>query len=162
MLSFATSQKRNDRSERLISLLSAVADNELRTHRLYSQFLNSSADISATSGLTGLFKTALNEDRDHYHAIVECIKKLNGHSALEKQAMSKPASGHVNINKLLKTVRMTEAFSVKAYAEICAMTLEYDYSIFDLSYRNMNENMLHLDLVTDFLTSSPCQMSASG
>jgi len=155
MISIDVQQQANNRHERIIFLLAAVADNELHTHKLYSEFLASTYASSAPE-VVGLFEQALDEDRDHFHAVAACLERLNAKSVEKNSPIEAPKDHKLSLNTLkllFKTLHEIEAFSVKAYSEICCMTLEYDYRTFDLSYRNMNENMHHLNTITDILTT---------
>ena len=101
-----------------------------------------------------LCQMASNEDRGHFDDILECIGRLNG-----KLIKTQPCLGvsrklkprQSSIKKILKLLYKTEATSVKTYREVCNIALEHDYRIFDLCYRNMQENIQHQDIVSDML-----------
>ncbi len=156
---------KHELSEKLLMLLMSVAGNELRTHRLYKEFLGNSENIALTPELYEHFQKALDEDRDHYKAIEGCIKRLNGGKTINSRQQSKKhevTPRLISLDGLLENLRITEAFSVQAYAEICNISMEYDYSIFDLSYRNMNENLLHRDLVADIIKEHHSSVAMCG
>lgn len=138
----------------LLSLLLAAARNELITSAIYSQLVKS-ADIERIPGLLGLSQMACSEDRDHYHGIVECIDRFkagqDSHST-HATVLGSWQLGSQKLENLLRVLRQMEASSVKAYREICQITLGCDYRIFDLSYRNLNNNMEHQSKVDDILT----------
>lgn len=140
------------RSQKIINLLQTVADNERQTHRLYADFLQSSHGIS--DDITDLCHTALHEDKSHFDEILACLKRLEAvsHSQQIKKFFFTPEYPLTTEN-LLQHLRDIEAFSVKAYNEICNISMEYDYQVFDLSYRNMNENLAHLDFVSNLLNN---------
>ncbi len=142
-------------SGHLFSLLLVAAKNELLTSAIYSQ-LRESAETDRIPGLLGLSQVASSEDRDHYHSILECIERLKAGqgscgSDATPLAPRQPASR--TLEGLLRMLREMEASSVKAYTEICQITLGCDYRIFDLSYRNLNNNMEHQSKVDDILTT---------
>ena len=142
-----TSEKR---SQKLISLLKTVADNERQTHKLYTDFLQSSHSIS--DDITDLCHTALHEDKSHFDEILACLKRLEATShSQQAQKLFFTPEYPLTTENLLQHLRDIEAFSVKAYNEICNISMEYDYQVFDLSYRNMNENLAHLDFVSNLL-----------
>lgn len=151
MVSFKTLPIQGNRPERLLTLLHSVASNELLTHKLYAEFLNNAAGISPD--ISDLCQSALDEDQDHLHAINQCIERLNGRLPNTQALAAMPARQKLTTNYLLAQLQKNEAFSVKAYNEICAISMEYDYQVFDLSYRNMNENMAHLDFVSNLLNN---------
>lgn len=146
------------RAESVTMLLRKVASNEIRTHYFYSILLRKhGALIESNPTFTHLLEEASKEDVSHYHAINECI--FQKHGTLDFANPKDTIFGYSrqiknSLVKLLKNLCLIEASSVQAYAELCALTLEYDYRIFDLSYRNMHENILHLELVNDALNLS--------
>ncbi|WP_419811448.1 hypothetical protein [Bacterioplanoides sp.] len=169
------------RSQQLIALLQSVADNERQTHRLYTDFLSSSHCIS--QDIFDLCHTALHEDKSHFDEIDACLTRLTephhaltpdtaftSDTALTSETELAPATvftappayhSHITFTpqhplttqNLLQHLCDIEAFSVKAYNEICNIAMEYDYQVFDLSYRNMNENLAHLDFVSHLLSN---------
>lgn len=142
----------SERHRKLVMLINAVATNELHTHHLYSQLLGSGSDLPST--LSKLFHTALDEDKDHFHAMATCIQRLNGNPAAlrtHNHQSTLPHISKVHIEDLLQTLIEKEGALVNAYSEICNITLEYDYYVFDLSYRNLHGNMSHLNIVTELL-----------
>lgn len=150
----------DDRSEALVRGLTEVADNERHTHQLYSQLLESFCVSSHSSADNrDYFQAASEEDEKHYRVIEHCIFRLIGNAksmTIATQAL-KPApviGGPDSCHNLLKALCQAEAFGVQLYSELCSIALEYDYWVFDLCYRNMHENMMHLERLKGFLSQS--------
>lgn len=146
----------SERSAQLLALLSTAADNELLTHQLYAQFLQSPCP-QAFLPSTALLELASAEDKDHFEAIDECITRLrrsDNHHHWEQVGTPKRTHSRQSQFKLLETIGNIEARSVQLYAQICALSMEFDYQVFDLSYRNMHDNMLHMNSLKDFLSQA--------
>lgn len=138
-----------DRSEQLLSLLLSVAESELLACRLYSDMLK---EMNLSPVLIDLCRGALIETQAHCHSITECIERLNGsESAERKQNKLSPIT--LGFYHLLNVLYKTESFSVQTYIEICTLSLEYDYRIFDLSYRNLHEKNHYQNQIKNMLTA---------
>ncbi|MCH2157426.1 MAG: hypothetical protein MK096_01425 [Oleiphilaceae bacterium] len=149
----------SDTKPRLLTLLNLIANNEIRTHLLYSELIKRHAcHVGRDQHLLSCFHTALTEDKDHYQCIEHCIELIQGPEAPTKTRNKHYPSTQLksSFSKLLKSLYLSEASSVQAYSEICTMTLEKDYRLFDLAYRNMHENIVHLDAVEEALNTH-CQ-----
>ena len=120
--------KTDDLSVPMIQLLSLVAENEVRTQHLYTRILMfQNSAHSALHELIPHFEEASAEDKDHYHAIRECIFRLRG-KGFGKRATAQRVlpfvSGQQRLYGLLKLLYQTEASSIRAYSELCSITLE--------------------------------------
>lgn len=155
MPSCERSRKTDDLSVPMIHLLSLVAENEVRTQHLYARILMfQDSPGSALRNLIPHFEEASAEDKDHYHAIRECMFRLRGKGfgkRITAQRALPLTAGQQRLHELLALLHQTEASSIRAYSELCSITLEQDYRVFDLSYRNMHDNMLHHELVGEAL-----------
>ncbi len=58
---------------------------------------------------------------------------------------------------LLGQIKQAEQASIDYQQEICALTLEYDYKIFDHSYALLNENIEHNERVQECLQEGTVQ-----
>ena len=38
---------------------------------------------------------------------------------------------------------------MQIYSRVCALTLEYDYRLFDLAFRNLQDNLQHLEFINE-------------
>lgn len=135
-----------ERSAQLLMLLCAAANSESLTQALYGQFLES--PICDSQCNTQLLRLASSEDKLHFEAIDECIHRLD--KSGKQLANAKPMSNSnwqspLAEQHLLTTLGSIEARSVQLYTQICALSMEFDYKIFDISYRNMHNNMLHMN-----------------
>ena len=140
------------RSQKLINLLRSAAANEMLTHRLYVDFLDNSKHLS--TDISELCETALTEDQSHLKTLMQSIERLSGnHCNNDLKLVHLPADYQPTTDCLLSKLCVTEAVSVQMYNEICNIAIEYDYQVFDLSYRNMNENLAHLDFVSHLLSN---------
>lgn len=147
-----------------------VADNEFLTHQIYAclKQRESFGRLSALKlrELVQLFDTASTEDKDHYDEIIECVGRLKGR-ILKRKNTSQHIFGFSEqrhkTQDLLSMLRVAEERLIHTYTEICKMTLECDFRTFDLSYRNLHENLHHQRLVVGILTSEfPLGKESSG
>jgi len=87
----------SNRNERVVSLLTSVAGNELQTHKLYTEFL-ASTYASAVPEVVDLFKRALDEDHGHYYAVAGCIERLNAVAVENSSPISLPKHRRLSRN----------------------------------------------------------------
>lgn len=139
----------------LPTLLSRAAINELLTHRIYSLLIRQ-PEINSTTDFNLLIHTAHTEDLSHYHDILTCMSNM-GITDLPTRIEGKFAHAlkeTCDTALLLKLSQRAEAALIGDYTEICRRTLDSDFRLFDLSYRNLNNNLLHRKWMSDALASS--------
>lgn len=140
-----TPRSRPNRSQRVVSLLLSAARYELGTHSVYSYLRNVTRGPGSPS-LSELYGQASAEDWTHYSDLVDRAKHLSDENVRydpDTGFASTPTSNSRSALHLLQRLQATERYLVNAYREICRLTIEYDYSTFDLSFRNLTENQGH-------------------
>ena len=148
-----------EESEKLLSLLSSVASNELVTHNVYSR-LQQSHLVSEYGGFDHQLQDIMKEDQEHYRDVMKTIERLNGDaSSLNHQNHVIELMTHrQTIAELLKILCRIEASSVNAYSDICQLTLENDFRTFDIAYRNLYANIAHHNAAAKLLMSIPKEL----
>ncbi len=144
------------RQDLVIEALQKAAQNELLTCSLYRQV--NSAELDETRvGFRDLAYSAYEEDWNHYQTLQECISLLQKQATAQGSRASQPALLPPPVNAsccLLGQIEQAEKTSIYYQQAICAMTIGYNYKVFDLAYTLLNENIQHNLLVQEYLTSS--------
>ncbi|MEM9301532.1 MAG: ferritin-like domain-containing protein [Pseudomonadota bacterium] len=123
--------------------MAQVATAELATHSAYLR-LSQLDDSEAPAGLAALSRTAQEEDMDHYRLMRAGLIRLRGVPVHPSHRFElEPWIQHRSLDELLRFVHSAEAALIRWYREICALTIELDYQIFDLAFRNLQENAHH-------------------
>lgn len=136
-------QPTGNRLEPLLSSLLAVNESERLICSLYTALLNQAKD--QTSELILVFRDALKDAQQRYDAITECYQRLSGKYIEKKQ--SSPSLIRLRADHLLKMLSDADVLLMQEYTDICTLSMDYDYRIFDLSYRNLYEKTHHLDRI---------------
>jgi ferritin-like protein len=157
-----TPNDQNDQNEQLLSLLFKAARNELLSYQIYA-YLTQNPRWTPISNISHLIQVAEFEDWEHYREIINCIERLNGdvNSMLKYTSKFQALKPWFTVHDCLALLRTTETVSVNAYTEMCMISMEYDYRVFDLSYRNLHENIQHQRVVTEALNNNLCIESTS-
>lgn len=138
---------------KVIESLKKAATNELLTCALYQQ-VEQRSQKTRHARLRNLAHSGFKEDLDHFRKLRHCIDQLEN----ESNSQSVPPSLNLltpetdSPNELLNLLEQAELTSISLHQEICAMTIGYDYKVFDLAYALLNENMQHNLLVKQYLT----------
>lgn len=129
--------------ERVLDALKQAASNELLTCSLYQQV---EAQGAGSATLTQWARSACDEDWQHYQALLELIDVLenSGIHALSETApaLSLPQEPESSAH-LLNRIEEAEKNTVFCQQLICALTMGYDYKVFDRVYALLNENIQH-------------------
>lgn len=135
-----------ERLGRIKTRMREVAESELATYALY-QHISCRSSHHATPALARLSQTAQIEDMDHYWLMQSGIRRLGGVEPIPDDTLAGLLEDsdlrRTALREILRLLRDAEARLVHGYQEICALAMEFDYQIFDLAFRNMQENALH-------------------
>ncbi len=160
MIEMLDRQSSNESTQQLVNLLNDTAQNEMLTHRLYRAYID--VDNSIPDTFLALFQQAVEEDQLHFHAIASCIERLGIKESnvplMDSQKYQKEFE-LISSDSLLCALCRSETFSIQAYSQICAMTIEQDYRTFDLSFQHLHENVTHLDMVKRLMEKSSTSVS---
>ncbi len=147
------------RQDLVIEALQKAAQNELLTCSLYRQVKSAELD-EARLGFRDLAYSAYEEDLSHFLTLQECIRVLqehpDGHDAPSYQLALLPPDTDTSCC-LLGQIEKAEKTSIYYQQAICAMTIGYNYKVFDLAYALLNENIQHNLLVQEYLSGSVTQ-----
>lgn len=138
--------------EQVVDNLKKAALNELVTCALY-RMLESAHPKNLSRKLRSLAYTAHQEDWSHYQTLLNCLGHIQPEHPVSTQFSSKvilPPRADCS-TQLLSQIKEAEQASIDFQQEICALTLEYDYRIFDHSYALLNENIEHNERVRECL-----------
>jgi len=132
----------------VIDVLEKAAINELLTCTLYKHVENSAARANSAR-LRHMAGRARQEDWHHYQVLLECIDHLQKDHppTAERQIPQLIMPDVASTEDLLWQIEEAEKASIAYQNQICAMTLGYDYKVFDQAYALLNENMQHNRLV---------------
>lgn len=149
-------------SQSSLALLVHMIRHEQSTRFLYAALL-CHPEI-AQSPQRDYFKQALEEDAAHVDELTDQLdpkvrQQLMSNSehiqytalpATSATDLCQPlaASGNEDI---LQQLYQSELAAVGACRRLCTLTLEQDYRLFDLAYRHLQENLLHLETAADLL-----------
>ena len=137
-----------DHSQQLLPLLLAAAENECLSSHLYYHLLN---DLTVlTPVLATNLQSALVETNTHHEDMLKSIKRLGGEPRI-KSVATRFSAMKLAPHQLVKMLYESDAFLAATYTDICTLTMEYDYQIFDLSYRNLTEKVHHLNQIKSIL-----------
>lgn len=129
--------------ERVVDALKQAAISELVTCALYQQV---EANVADSTMLTQWARSAYHEDWQHYQALLELIDWLEN-SGIEAATDAMPAlslpAELASADLLLNQIEEAEKNTVIYQQLICAMTMGYDYKVFDRVYALLNENIQH-------------------
>lgn len=138
--------------EQVIDNLKKAALNELVTCALY-RLLESANPKKLNKKLRNLAHTAHQEDWSHYQILLDCLGRIQPEtgsvSMLNSKVILPPRAD--SSTQLLGQIKAAEQASIGFQQEICALTMEYDYRIFDYSYALLNENIEHNERVRECL-----------
>lgn len=144
------------RQDLVIEALKKAAQNELLTCSLYRQVKSAELDETRV-GFRDLAYSAYEEDLSHYQMLQECIQLLQERPARDTspthQLTLLPPEADASCC-LLGQIEKAEKTSIYYQQAICAMTIGYNYKVFDLAYALLNENIQHNLLVQEYLTGS--------
>ncbi|WP_261843119.1 hypothetical protein [Aliamphritea ceti] len=147
------------RQDLVIEALHKAAQNELLTCSLYRQVKSAELDETRV-GFRDLAYSAYEEDWNHYQTLQECISLLQAEVSAQNSLASSPAllpPPAASSCCLLGQIEQAEKTSIHYQQAICAMTIGYNYKVFDLAYSLLNENIQHNLLVQEYLTGSASQ-----
>jgi len=137
----------------VLAVLRQAALNELLTCTLYQQ-VEQSIPRYTHPDLIRLAANARKEDWDHYEVLLGCIEYITPSPFLsdthQPSGLVMPPTAK-SAADLLGQIEKAEQNSIAFQQQICAMTLGYDYRIFDHAYALLNENMQHNEKVNDWL-----------
>ncbi|MEM7195262.1 MAG: hypothetical protein AAF402_09945 [Pseudomonadota bacterium] len=128
----------------------------LSYERLTSSFYLAVGKESAGSSDSDLYSVAIKgfeEDTTHCELVRNFIGRYSANLGIETPSDSPDTvpSTQYTLAEKLNLLRETETLLVEAYNKLCAFTIEYDYRMFDLAYRNGFENSFHVDLLSRFV-----------
>ncbi|MEM1402702.1 MAG: hypothetical protein AAGG55_05175 [Pseudomonadota bacterium] len=129
-------------------VLHCLLIDEAHTHTLYQSCLKLAPRLEPHA--TECFVQAAGEDEKHAGALRLVLDKLGRDVPAPTGNALARAVGDSFSASLMLLCRL-ERESVRRYAWLCRHSMEHDYSLFDLAYRNMQDNLLHLRFVTDTL-----------
>lgn len=138
------------RQDLIIEALHKAAQNELLTCSLYRQVGSAELDDSRT-GFRDLAASAYQEDWNHYETLLECIGLLQNPADGLAYQPEFPQVAETS-GCLLGQIEQAEMASIQYQQSICAMTIGYNYKVFDLAYALLNENIQHNLLVQEYLS----------
>ena len=128
----------------VIQSLKAAAQSELLTcslYRLAHKSLKSHKHPLCTFALD-----AYREDLSHYETLMSLVSHLEQSESCQTQTQTlaaKPLIRTPNPKRLLARIEAAEKASVLCQQNICAMTLGYNYKVFDSVYSILHENIQH-------------------
>lgn len=145
-------------SAKLVALMKQAAALEIRSTDLYQKLArhlseDREAHQETTKACTWL--AATEEDAQHFSDVEQWLQNLPQPVAVNKAAIlnhkhHRPA----NFGSLIEQLQFIEQGAIRSYSQICQLTLEQDYKAFDLAYRNMQENIVHLGEVLELADSA--------
>ncbi|MEM7251910.1 MAG: hypothetical protein AAF493_10835 [Pseudomonadota bacterium] len=141
------------RSAQLSALLARVAKGEHLTHQIYGRIVLSGR-AEQIPGLIACAGVASLEDEKHYRSVLSSLSRLASAGAGAPAAGDSVAwfeSEDDSLTGLLRLVRRIEGELVRVYSEICALSLEFDYRVFDLAFCHLHDNAAHEGLLRDVL-----------
>lgn len=136
----------------LTSLLTSLALVERQTQALYGAYLQRAKSLP---GLTrSALRRALSEDRLHCAELKICLRQRPSNPSREQRldhdpAWAPPRTRERAPGSILVSLRRGEQYAVQIYSRVCALTLEYDYRLFDLAFRNLQDNLQHLEFINE-------------
>lgn len=134
------------RSKEIANLLASLAMQEKLSSKLYQAIIASQDKLQPA--ITEWCTRAQDEDNVHLQEINKHMQRLNIQAVLPTVAC--PSSGnacaadHCPVPALINKLTFLETESIRAYSRLCDLCMEYDYRLFDLSYRHLQENLQHL------------------
>lgn len=145
-------------SAKLVALMKQVAALEIRSTDLYqklARYIHEDQEAHREAAQACTWLAATQEDAQHFNDVEQWLQNLPQPVAVNKTAIlnhknHRPAS----FDSLIKQLQFIEQGAIRSYAQICQLTLEQDYKAFDLAYRNMQENIVHLDGVLELADST--------
>ncbi|KZM42546.1 hypothetical protein OA92_11605 [Marinomonas sp. SBI22] len=137
-----------DHSQQLLPLLLAAVESECLSSHLYYHLLNELTVLTPT--LVKGLQASLVETNTHHEDMLKVIKRLGG-KPRTKTAATRFSVMKLEPYQLINMLYESDAFLAATYTDICTLTMEYDYQIFDLSYRNLSEKVQHLDQIKPIL-----------
>lgn len=128
----------------LVELMQQAADLETKSALLYKK-LNFIGAYSWHQNEVPWY-VAFEEDQAHASAV---------RNWLETNTQSMPEQNWVTLDfenssleKQLSELASIERSSIQTYTQICKQSIEKDYKLFDIAYRNMQENIIHLNQIS--------------
>ena len=138
---------------KVVDILKKAALNELLTSTLY-RLLETSPSRYISNKLKHMARTARRANWRHYQALLGCIGHLlKGDTQPTLKLVTPPALPHIGYSpiELLDQIEQAEQASIDYEQEICALTMGYDYKVFDQTYVVLNENIEHCEQVKAYL-----------
>ena len=136
----------------LTALLSSLALVERQTQALYGDYLQRAKSLP---GITrAALRRALSEDRLHCAELKICLRQRPSNLSREHRLDHGPAWAPARTperapGSILVCLGRGEQHAVQIYSRVCALTLEYDYRLFDLAFRNLQDNLQHLEFINE-------------
>ncbi|MCV6587996.1 MAG: hypothetical protein OIF57_03045 [Marinobacterium sp.] len=137
----------------VLEVLKKAARNELITCNLY-QRIERNAPFYQHPELQYLASAACQEDWNHYEILLTCIEHIQQDG---RRPHNESVTGFImppvadSPETLLGQIKQAEQHSIAFQQQLCAMTMGYDYKLFDHAYMLLNENMQHNEQVNDWL-----------
>jgi len=135
----------------VLQKLFKILNYELLTSQIYLE-LGKDTQYSENSDLHSLSIRALEEDETHCRLISRSINRY-----VEELNVDNPSPNEqqfhldqYSISDKIKLLQRTETLLVKAYHNLCALTIENDYRMFDLAFCNGIENANHVESLNSF------------
>ncbi|MEM9530435.1 MAG: ferritin-like domain-containing protein [Pseudomonadota bacterium] len=145
--------------------LNQAAKAELVTHQAYRKLRRQA--LPDLSGLQTLIERADLEDSRHYEQILADLERLNKHTDADPAPVTpifEPMYIPDSVPEILDRLRQVELSLIRAYKQICTLSLDLDYRVFDLAFRNLQDNSIHLSTIDRMLAAvgAPATQATTG
>ncbi|MEM1190182.1 MAG: hypothetical protein AAGI72_16750 [Pseudomonadota bacterium] len=125
-----------------VTLLLRLLTAESRTHALYKAILRSELRLPAS--MASAIEQAGQEDRGHLEDLKGLLPLDVAMAAAEASyALRDPEA--LEFDQVLAEIERLERLSVRAYTQICHKALDGDYRLFDVAFRNLQDNLVHAE-----------------